>query len=94
MNFKKTLIVWRRTDKKDREDEAFTDSFVHRDSHTYTIVDIDDLAQAIDVGFALLTQVSHILRHTQILIKTSNLAIDGYTLGEAGLSTEADIQTF
>ena len=50
--------------------DLFIDVLVHRDCRTHTIVDMDDLAQAIDVGLAPPKQVAHILRHTQILIET------------------------
>ena len=50
--------------------DLFIDVLLHRDCHTHTLVDMDDLAQAIDIGLAPPEQVARILRHTQTLIKT------------------------
>ena len=61
VNWNPSLDCWIFTD-------LFIDILVHRDCRTHTLVDMDDLAQAIDVGLAPLSQVTHILRHTQTLI--------------------------
>jgi hypothetical protein len=59
----KNLDCWVFTD-------LFIDVLVHRDCRTHTLVDMDDLAQAINIGLALPNRVAHILHHTQTLVET------------------------
>ena len=50
--------------------DLFIDVLVHRDCRTHTLVDLDDLAQAIDIGLLTPDRASGTLRHAQTLIDT------------------------
>jgi hypothetical protein len=48
--------------------DLFVDVLVHADRRTHTVVDLDDLALAIDLGLVAPDQAARILEHTQRLI--------------------------
>lgn len=50
--------------------DLFLDVWVHKNNQIHTVVDMDDLAKAIDINLITAQQSSHILRQTQTLLDT------------------------
>lgn len=48
--------------------DLFADLLVHDDRRQHTVVDLDDLAQAMDLGIITATRAADVLRHTQTLV--------------------------
>ena len=48
--------------------DLFADLLVHDDRRQHTVVDLDDLAQAVEMTIISATQAADVLRHTQALV--------------------------